>query len=1048
MARLTITLFGAVRVLLDGQPVALATDKGLALLIYLAVEAKRPFRREILATLLWPDQPQEKALQNLRQALSNLRRTLNDHDDGAAFLLVDRHTVQFNAASDHWLDVALFTQLAETCRHHAHRHLSNCLPCLRRCEALADLFQGDFLSQFFLSDSASFEEWTLLTRETLRRQAVVALSHLAIYQTRRGDYETAQELVQRQVVLEPWREEAHRDLIRLLTLAGQRSAALRQYKLCRDTLAAELSVPPADETEALYRQIVANELPLPAPLPRPPALIAAAPFVGRETALADLSELLANPDKRLITLTGPGGIGKSRLAQQVAEAQVGLFADGVVWLPLTAVPPQNALLSALAAALNLPAETGRPLLTQITHYLRSRELLLVLDNVDHLLGETAVLPNLLYHAPGLSLLVTSRERLGLQEEWVYLLDGLTLPPAASDPADLGSYSAARLFQVRAQQADRRFDLREQATAVSQICHLLQGLPLGLELAAAWSGSQSCAAIAAALAHSLTHLTSPLNNTPARQGSLRAVCDYSWGLLTPREQAIFSRLSLFRGGFTLSAAAAVVEASSEDLSTLVAKSLLRRSGPDRYELHELLRQYAADQLAQTPALLAQAAAAHAHYYAAWMAAQSARLSGADQAEALRTVAGELENGRTAWQWALAHRALSLTGQFVDGLFHFFYDYGRFQDGLDLLQLPPDWTDDPEARPLWGRIRARQGALAYRLRRYDEARLALNDALPLAADDPAERCFCLLRLAQINQRQGQPDLVREQSEQALALARQMGDVLNAARALFLLGQARQQAGQTEAAQQLLLEGLVLAEQSGNPRLRLTLLNALGDLRCHNGEYAAAAQAFASCLAISQQLGDRFHAAIHLNNLGTVHHSQGEYAAARAAYRESLALCRDLGDQTGEAIALSNLGEVAFALGDLREAERVYRAGLALGRALADVETTLICLNNLAETAVAQRMSEVAATYLAEALPLATESASWTFAGRLLLTGARLLRLRGMGEETAVLLNLLCHDEAVGQEICAQVQTLLNEQPLQPPRNRLPDLATAVAALQSWL
>ncbi len=544
MARLSITLFGTFQVTLDNQPITeFGTDKTRALLAFLAVESSRSHRRDALAGFLWPDSTSAKARQSLRQALSQLNRALSRPDQALPFLLVDRETVQFNPRSDHSLDAAEFAALHRATRNHRHRRIECCLPCIRRLEAMTDLYRGRFLSDFFLGDSNAFEEWAIVQREHLHRQMMEALSHLLEYHERRGQVKRAIEIAYRQVEVEPWREETHRQLMRLLALDGRRSAALAQYRACRRILAEELGAEPTAETTALHRQIADSDGEQPvalarsrlAPLPPLPSAL-----IGREADLADLASLLADPDCRLLTLVGQGGIGKTHLALQVAIDQVGLYCDGVAFVPLAALDAAEHLVFTLAAALNYRFHDSADPEQQLLDMLREKELLLVLDNMEHLLEAADFLARILHHAPGVTLLLTSRERLNLREEWVYELEGLDYPAEGLE----GSWqacSSVALFVERARRVERRFDLGEQrAPAVARICRLVEGMPLAVELAAAWMRLRTPEEVAANIERNLDALRASARNVPARHASLHAVFEHSWQLLNADEQLLLGK----------------------------------------------------------------------------------------------------------------------------------------------------------------------------------------------------------------------------------------------------------------------------------------------------------------------------------------------------------------------------------------------------------------------------------------------------------------------------------------------------------------------------
>ena len=1053
MARLSMWLLGAFRATLNGEPVVdFATDKVQALLAYLSVEADHPHRRDALAGLLWPNRPSHKALRSLRQALYQLRQVIDNQEttnpsaeEGRLrppFLLVSRQTIQFNGQSDHWLDVATFTSLAEACRRHRHRHRGACLPCLRRMEQMVALYRGDLMEHFSVGDGHLFEEWLLLKREWLRREVMEALAHLATHHERRGEIRLARRYAHRQVEMEPWREEAHRQLMRLLALDGQRSAALAQYRTCRQVLAQELGVEPTDETMALYESVRSSHtapmlLNPSAPrhnLPPPPT-----PFVGRQKELRELADLLANPDCRMVTLVGPGGIGKTRLAVRAARDQLGSFSHGVAFVPLTSVSSPKLLVTAMADALGFSFREGVDPEGQLLNYLRQRELLLVLDGMEHILEGADLLAKTLRRAPGVIVLVTSRERLNLREEWVRHIQGLTCPEgeeerhtaseASADLVDsLAAYEAIELFRQQACRVYHRFSLSaEETPLVVRICRLVEGLPLGVELAAAWVGVRSCQEIAQEIERNLNILSTDLRNVPERQRSVRATFEHSWQLLSQEEKDLLAQLSVFRGGFHREAVLQVTGASLSRLLALVDKSLVRRATPDRYDMHGLLMQFASEKLLDRPQQRRRTEMQYAQHFAACLERHRDLLKRTRGRDDFSDLAPDIENVRRAWQLAVSHDCASLVERSVRSLYLFYDHQCRFQEGIDLLSEAIDrWMYDEERRSMLAKALAHQGALYLQLSYYREARAALeqSQALLEALNMTADRIFCLVNLAGVARRQGDYDEAARLTTRSLALSRQMGDLWGITHSLQLLGLARYRQGDVDRAEALLDESLVAAKESDNPRLAIAPLNVLADVACHRGDYARAQVLFEQCLSLSRDLGDQFKVAVALNNLGTVFHQLERVEEARAAYQESLGICREIGDQEGQAIALSNLGELAFAAGAYTDARSLYHRGLAIGRDIRDRWTIMACLNNLGEVAYVLRDIEAAKRHFAEALTIAMETQTLPLVLKVLVNIAPLLAQEEERGYTVKLLSLARRHPASEQAIQEKAQRLLDE------------------------
>ncbi|MBN1810736.1 MAG: tetratricopeptide repeat protein [Anaerolineae bacterium] len=1043
MAHLSISLLGALQISCDGEPVTdFATDKARALLAFLTVEADRPHRRDTLAGLLWPDQPQEKARQSLRQALSDARKAIGDCDD-EPFLLVSRETIQFNTDCDHWLDVTAFGDLVKDCETHRHRRLGACLPCIRRLERMIDLYQGPFLEQFFLSDSNGFEEWAMLRREWLQREVTEALSHLADHCERRSDYKRAQQYVRRQVLLEPWREEAHRQLMRLLVLDGQRSAALAQYETCRRALATEMGVEPTAETQALYEQIREGEASVGVwgcgsalTHPHTPTLNLSpspTPFVGREVELTEIAELLANPNCRLVTLFGPGGIGKTRLALQVAADHLGVFEDGVAFVPLAHVDALAHLAPAIAGALDLPFHSDQDPKEQLLNYLRQKELLLVLDNLEHILECTGFLSAMLRHAPGVVLLATSREKLNLHEEWVYEIEGLAYPRGeAVDVA--GDYSALDLFRQRACQADRRFTLSkaERVHAV-RICQLVGGMPLGIELAASWIPVHSCEEIAEQIASSLDILATRLRNVPERHRSMWATFEHSFQLLAEEERGAFAGLSVFRGGFSREAAAAVTGASLALLTALQDKSLIRRVSPDRYDMHQLLRQYTAEKLQSMPEICEAARIQHARYFTAFLGRQQPRLKTAEQRQALQEIETEIENARIAWDTAISRGWAEQVEQSLESFYQFYSVRGRCWEGIDLLrQAIERWRDDPQHKRVFGATLARQGALCIQLGYHDQAEAALEESLSIfeRLEVVSEQIFCLLHLLHVMRHHGAYDQAEALALKSLDLSREIQDGWSIARSLDLIGLMRYRMGDIDQAEALCEESLAISRQIGHQQLMLWPLNRLADIACHRGDFVRAQSLFNECIALARALGDLYNEAIHLNNQGTVLHVLENYEEAEKLFLSSLEICRKISDRIGEAIALSNLGKVAHDLGDYEQALAYYQEGLAIGREIGDRWTLMSCLSNLGWTACVLNDDEVARAYLAEALEIACEAQTSPVQTEILTYLGVFFAKRDQRDRAAELLTLTSQHPASELDVKNRAQRLLTDLNLAPP------------------
>ncbi|MCB8927691.1 MAG: tetratricopeptide repeat protein [Ardenticatenaceae bacterium] len=905
---LNLRFFGGFRAAIDDQPISASRAKRIeALLIFLAMEANRPHRREILIGLLFPDMPDDAARTNLRQTLSRLRRAIGDAQAAPSFLLSTRESTQFNLESNHSLDVVQFQAGLAGCEAHRGSREGSCVGCMALASTAVTHYTGPFLDGFFLEDSSAFDEWLLGYRQQFQADALAALEELAQFHEQRGEYEPAADFARQQLAIEPWREAAQQQLMRALAYLGERNAALASYKTFCQTLWDELGVEPMPETAALAEQIEAAAAERPYRLPPREQNL-----VGRSEELAQLSTRLADPTQRLHTIVGPGGMGKTRLALEAAwlaaTAHLGPFWHGVFFVPLAGVASVesaefNPLVTAVAEAIGYTFAGSADPQAQLLAYLQDRKMLLVLDNLEHLVqpGRALILA-LLHQAPGLNLLVTSRERLNLAEEHVLALAGL---PTAADNA-AGSPAVA-LFVQRAQQVESRFALGESEdwseTAVVEICQLLDGSPLAIELSAAWVRLLSCPEILAELRHNLDGLSASAANVPQWHRSLRAVFDYSWQLLTLPEQQTLAQLAIFQGGFERQAAAAITEARLPQLSALLDKSFLRRQvgetavARSRYEMLAVVRQFAAEHMqnGQIGFALRQR---YGRYYLNLLAAQETRLQGAEQAQALAVIGQEIDNIRQAWRLAVAQADLAAVDQATETLSLFLYMRSWFREGVALFSQAVAQLRAQAPEAILGKLIARQGWFAFLLGERDQAEKLLHEGLAyLRADgEPSAVAYTLNYLAVIQYVQEAYEMGWATCQEALAIGEQ--------------------------------HNLLYSQAISN--------NILSQIAYLQKRYEVVLAHSETSLRLEKTLGNRWSMGFSLVNLGRVAYALGDYATARARYEESLAIRAEMQDERGQGLCRMYLGDTAVASENPTEARQQYLQSAAIFRRIGDQAT----------------------------------------------------------------------------------------------------------------
>ena len=703
MSPLSISLLGLFLLELDNQNITdtLRTAKERALLAYLTVESDRSHTREALAELLWPEKPEGVARTNLRQALLGVRRAIGDRDLAKPYLMVDDETIQFNRTQPYWIDTDAFNTHIQNTFTHTHKSLEACLYCAQHLQAAVDLYRGDFMDGSLLLDSPAFQEWVVFHREQYLRYLLSALQTLSDYFRLVGKFELAHKYAYRLVSLDPLDESSHRRLMVVLAMSGKRAAALEQFLTCRRILQSELGVAPSIETVTLYDKIKNGEalridtgtlkrVNLPAQF---------TPFYGRETELEWLAQSLANPMYRFITIVGPGGIGKTRLALQAAENNSEPFPDGVRYVSLDSIVSPDLIIPSIVQALGFPFRGDAEPKKQLIRFLRPLRTLLVIDSMEYHLDQAGLILEILQQAPGVKFLVTTRQRLHYQAATLLELKGLACPIDVNDPNAV-NYPAVRLFLSRAARIQAGFVATEKDLIhIIQICKAVDSLPLAIELAAARLREFSCELIWQELQHNIDILQASMLDIPERHASMRAVFEQSWKPLTGNEKAVFRKLSVFTGKFTLDAAQRIADASLPVLSTLMDKSLLQGDASRGFTLHPLWKQFTGAKLAENREENELTLDLHHDYYLDFLRQHDIELRiGTNKNKTLDELEAQIENIHSAVAWTSSLKGVSTVNQGVEMLKRYhdlkneFQEIQSYQDVFRVDESQPDGTEN--------------------------------------------------------------------------------------------------------------------------------------------------------------------------------------------------------------------------------------------------------------------------------------------------------------------------------------------------------------------
>jgi predicted ATPase/DNA-binding SARP family transcriptional activator len=958
MASLSLSLLGTFQAwTVSGEAQLFRTQKERALLAFLAVEHTQAHAREDISRLLWPERSEGIGRNNLRQALFGLRQAIGEREFTLIFH-VNQNDIQFNLGEQVWLDSVVFELHVKAYQAHNQHGDQPCSYCLQHLRDAVEIYRGDFLQDLEMDKNAELHAWISAQRERYRQMQVQSLRNLVEIYESSADPSSAALYCMRLVQMDSLNEANYRRLMSLLAACGRFSAALEQYDICLRRFAEMDAGSLNPETTRLAENIRQGRIDQrsrysSAPQNNLPEHLT--PFIGREMELARMSRSLHDPLQRLISVTGSGGVGKTRFAVQAALMHLALFPDGVFFVPLDALNHPIQLAETIGRAAGLVFDGRHDPQEILLEYLRLRRVLLVIDNFEHLLEGRDFLLKLLRAAPFIKLLVTSREKLALQSEFLYELEGLPYHPASGKAhvhvltrEDLQQMTAVALLLERASrvrvdlispvEAETPYQLNDpgEIEGIMRICDLVDGLPLGIELAASWAHTYSFAQIAEEIQGSLDFLGASLHDLPPRHRSLYVSFEHSWNFLSSTEQEVFCKLAVFPSSFSAAAAQLVAGASFPCLTGLVDKSLVRRLSFGRYIFHPLIRQYASQKLRLFSRKMEdQTRHLYAQHYCHLLQICGSELRGNAQEQALGILQAELDNLYVAWDWAVEHATYELLLQASPGLFLFLETLSRWLEGEErfgqaITALRAGQPDD-QARRALAYLLACQGWFSCRLSNYALAQQSLEQSLACFHNDApsTERAFAQFALGFLKVWLGQFQEAWMHLSTCLMLSESGGDEWSAAWAREVLAEVAYESGQSGGNNAPFLANLAIFERLGDKRGSSRVLNYLGIIAMLAERYTEAQGYFERLLASVEKLGDVWGEAGGYNKLGQLAAAQGDNSQAWRYLQRALLLLQKTGDQRRIAYLQAELGEICAVSGREQEAEDYFAHALTLAQ-----------------------------------------------------------------------------------------------------------------------
>lgn len=936
----------------EGQLISMSPQH-IALLIYLAAQ---PFgqrvRREELLAMFWPKYTGDP----VGAALNSLQRDL-----GEGVVECSGNLDICLAQSAVWCDLAEFGDRLASGDY----------------EAALALYRGTFLKGFALPGHPKFDEWSAQIRQRTRRDAATAAERLASASV---DERAKIRWSLCAAEFAPYKDDVVRSLLSSLATEGESVEAVAAFERYAQRFAGEdcrkspvlgkrdgdgdgMNTRSADTSSSSARvhgvlsdtsatpcapQVLAVRGALPAAL---------TPLVGRVKELHELRSLLDH--SRLVSVVGPGGIGKSRLVAEAAREVAGNYRDGVAYVPLASLQAPDNLPTAIAAGIGLVITSDVGPEQRVQAFMRAKNMLLVLDNFEHLINRADLLFNLLEAAPELTILLSSRERLAIVAESVLDLWGLTVPPEPASPDQILEAESAQLFLQCARCVSPRFSPGPaEMLAIALICRQLDGFPLGIELTAAWVRHIDLLKIADELTHDPDAVTSAPRAVSPRQGSLRAAFEHSWSLLGEAERMLLKHLSVFNGSFSLDAVSSVTGTTFKTLSALCDKSLIRSLPGHRYEFPRVLRQYASEKLVQSPEEMHAVEQKHADYYLALPLSLERHLELGD-IDTIHRLSRELENIRAAFRFSLDHHGIERIASCAPGLYHLWETLSYFQEGYEAFRNAATLAHDRNAAFADLRLTLYQGVFALRLGWYTEATVLLERASVRfnETEDKYLYAFALVRLGIANNETGNFARAEVLFRESLEVYRARKDNRAVANTLMHLGTVAFRTGRIEEAEFLFIEALMLRRYAGDLRGIAQTLSNLAILLELRGSHVDAQARLDEALQYFERCGDKEGVARAIHNMGVYALNKGDLDLAEYHSNRSRLLIEEIGSQRLLCFAAHLRGLIALKRGNIEYARSTLLSSLKDALSFGDTANVLSAVLHLGEVARKQENNVLA-------------------------------------------------------------------------------------------